>query len=219
MGVVSPMLCVRDMKSSIDFYQKVLGFKLGMVFPDKERAEYADLQKDGMSVMLVPARTARVSSRAALGTGVYIYMQIDGDIDKYHARLKKKGVSMPFDIKDEPYGIRDFTIEDNSGYKLIFNQVSVKAKTCLSCGMPMTKPEEFGGGNTENLYCVHCTYPDGRLKTRDDALEGMVAFMMATQKLGREQAEAAAKEYMARMPAWSGRVEENSPPPKPSSRR
>lgn len=218
MGVVSAMLCVRDMTASIDFYHKVLGFKLGMVFPNKERAEYADLQKDGMSIMLVPARTEGISSRARLGAGVYIYMQIDGDIDKYYAQLRKRGVAMPFDIKDEPYGIRDFTIADNSGYKLVFNQVSKMAKICLSCDMPMTKPEEFGGGNPENLYCVNCTYPDGRLKSREDAYEGMVAFMMATQKLGRKEAELAASEYMAKMPAWGAPIEQKSSL-KSSSRR
>jgi uncharacterized glyoxalase superfamily protein PhnB len=204
MGTVSPMLCVRDMRESIEFYRDVLGFTLGMVFPDGEHAEYADLQMDGMSVMLGPARNAGISPRAKLGTGVYIYMQINGDIDRYYARLKKKGVRMPFDIKDEPYGIRDFTVEDNSGYRLVFNQVSKKDKVCLSCGMPMTKPEDFGGGNPENLYCVHCSYADGRLKSREDAFAGMVEFMMMSQKLERKAAEAAAREYMAKMPAWSG---------------
>jgi uncharacterized glyoxalase superfamily protein PhnB len=198
------------MKESIEFYQKVLGFESGMIFPDKERAEYADLQKDGMSVMLVPARTEGISSRAKLGTGVYVYMQIDGDIDKYYAQLKKKGVTMPFDIKDEPYGIRDFTIEDNNGYKLVFNQVSKTAKVCLSCGMPMTRPEEFGGGNPQNLYCVNCTHRDGRLKSHQEVLDGMVAFMMATQKLGRKEAELAAEEYMAKMPAWGASIEHKS---------
>jgi uncharacterized glyoxalase superfamily protein PhnB len=201
------MLCVRDMKGSMEFYEKVLGFKLGMVFPDVERAEYADLQKDGMSLMLVPARTERISSRARLGTGVYIYMQIDGDIDQYYAELKKKNVKMPFDIKDEPYGIRDFTIEDNSGYRLVFNQVSNAARECLSCGMPMTKPEDFGGGNSENMYCVHCTHPDGSLKSREEVFKGMVEFMMASQNMARKAAEAAAGDYMAKMPAWGGSIE------------
>ena len=122
MGAISPMLCVRRMKESIEFYRNVLGFNLGLAFPDAERPEYADLQRDGMSVMLVPAGSQGIGSRAKLGTGIYIYMQIDGDIDRYYARLKRKGVKVLFDIKDEPYGIRDFAIEDNSGYRLVFNQ-------------------------------------------------------------------------------------------------
>jgi uncharacterized glyoxalase superfamily protein PhnB len=49
-------------------------------------------------------------------------MQIDRDIDKYYNELKDKGVKIVVDIKDEPYGIRDFGIEDIDGYKLTFNQ-------------------------------------------------------------------------------------------------
>jgi uncharacterized glyoxalase superfamily protein PhnB len=207
MGAVSPMLCVRDMKESIEFYQRVLGFTLGMVFPDIEHAEYADLQKDGMSVMLAPARSDGINSRAKLGTGVYIYMQIDGDVDEYYSQLKERGVMMPFDIKDEPYGIRDFTVQDNSGYKLVFNQVSKKAKVCLSCGMPMTTAEDFGGGNRENLYCVHCTMPDGSLKSREEVFQGMASFMMGSRQLDRKGAEQAAREYMSKMPAWGGPIE------------
>ena len=76
----------------------------------------------------------------------------------------------------------------------------------MSCGMPMTKVEEFGGGNPENLYCVYCSNPDGSLKTREEVFKGMVNFMMASQKMDKKSAEAAAKEHMAKMPAWSGKA-------------
>jgi hypothetical protein len=133
-------------------------------------------------------------------------MQINGDIDEYYNELKNKGVKIVVDIKDEPYGIRDFTVKDINGYKLTFNQVSKAVKACMSCGMPMTKPEDFGGGNPENLYCVYCSKSDGSLKTREEVFEGMVNFMMMSQKMDRKAAESAAKERMAKMPAWSGRA-------------
>jgi uncharacterized glyoxalase superfamily protein PhnB len=122
MGAISPLLVTRNMKATIDFYQNILGFTLGMVFPDIDHAEYADFSKDGMSFMFVPAKNLGISRAARLGTGVDLYMQIDGDIDKYYSELKKKGVKIISDIKDEPFGIRDFTIEDSNGYQLTFNQ-------------------------------------------------------------------------------------------------
>jgi uncharacterized glyoxalase superfamily protein PhnB len=122
MGVLSPLLATRNMKATIDFYQSILGFTLGMTFPDIDHAEYADLSKDGMSLMLVPAKNLGISRAARLGIGVNLYLEIDGDIDKYYGELKKKGVRIISDIKDEPFGIRDFTIEDINGYKLTFNQ-------------------------------------------------------------------------------------------------
>jgi len=70
--------------------------------------------------------------------------------------------------------------------------------------MPMTKLEDFGGGNPANIYCVHCSNADGSLKSYDEVREGMVNFMMMSQNMDRETAEKAAREYMSKMPAWGG---------------
>ena len=200
MGTLSPLLAVRNVKETIDFYTNSLGFKLGMCFPDANNPEYADLSKDDMVLMVIPAENHGISREEKFGIGVYLYMHIDGDIDEYYQELKKKGVKIAVDIKDEPYGVRDFTVEDIDGYQLAFNQVT--AKNCMSCGMPMTKPEEFGGGNSANIYCVNCSNADGSLKSRQEVYEGMVNFMMASQNMDKKTAEAAAKDYMSQMPAW-----------------
>jgi uncharacterized glyoxalase superfamily protein PhnB len=126
MGYLSPLLAVRDMKKTID-YTKSLGFKLGMCFPDANNPEYADMTKDGMVLMFAPAQNHGIDHKEKFGIGVYLYMQIDGDIDEYYAELKKKGIKMAAEIKDEPFGVRDFTIEDVDGYKLTFNQ-TIKPK-------------------------------------------------------------------------------------------
>ncbi|MFC1985646.1 VOC family protein [Chloroflexota bacterium] len=203
MGTLSPTLAVRNMKETIEFYQNSLGFKMGMAFPDANNPEYADLSKDGMVLMFIPAENIGISSEETLGIGVNLYMQIDGDIDEYYDELKKRGVKIILGIKDEPYGIRDFTIEDVDGYNLTFNQLSKTVKKCMSCGMPMVKLEDFGGGDLENIYCVHCSKPDGSLKSYDEVLAGMVNFMVMSQNMDRETAESAAKEYLTKMPAWS----------------
>ncbi|MFC1928537.1 VOC family protein [Chloroflexota bacterium] len=203
MGTLSPTLAVRNMKETIEFYQNSLGFKMGMAFPDANNPEYADLSKDGMVLMFIPAENIGISSEETLGIGVNLYMQIDGDIDEYYDELKKRGVKIILGIKDEPYGIRDFTIEDVDGYKLTFNQLSKTVKKCMSCGMPMVKLEDFGGGDLENIYCVHCSKPDGSLKSYDEVLAGMVNFMVMSHNMDRETAESAAKEYLTKMPAWS----------------
>jgi len=206
MGYISPTLAVKDMKQTIEFYKNSLGFKVGMAFPDADNPEYVDLSKDGMVLMFIPTKNVGIGSKQKLGIGVNLYMQINGDIDEYYSELKNKGVKIVVDIKDEPYGIRDFTVEDINGYKLTFNQVSRAVKSCMSCGMPMAKPEDFGGGNPENLYCVHCSKPDGSLKSYEEVFEGMVNFIMMSQKVDRKTAESAAKVHMAVMPAWSGRA-------------
>jgi len=201
MGNLSPTLAARNMKETIEFYQNSLGFQLGLTFPDADNPEYADLSKDGMVLMFIPATNEGIGSGEKLGTGVNLYMNIDSNIDEYYEELKKSGVKIAVDIKDEPFGIRDFTVEDVNGYLLTFNQVI--GSKCMSCGMPMTKPEEFGGGNAANVYCVYCSNPDGSLKSYDEVLQGMATFMVTSQNMDQETAGKAAKEYMAKMPAWS----------------
>jgi uncharacterized glyoxalase superfamily protein PhnB len=122
MGYLSPLLAVRDMKQTIDFYTKSLGFTLKEAFPSPENPQYADISKDGMVLMFIPAKDHGIDSKEKFGTGVYLYMEIDGDIDEYYAELKKKGVKIAVEIKDEPFGVRDFTVEDVDGYKLVFDR-------------------------------------------------------------------------------------------------
>ena len=132
MGYISPTLAVRNMKQTIQFCRDSLGFKIGMTFPDTDNPEYADLSKDGMVIMFILAQNVGIGAKEKLGIGVNLYMQINGDIDEYYSELKNKGVKIIVDIKDEPYGIRDFTVEDIDGYKLTFNQISKAIKNHMS---------------------------------------------------------------------------------------
>ena len=225
MGYISPTLAVRDMKATLEFYTSALGFKVGMTFPTLDDPEYADISKDGMVLMFTPTKNLGIASGEKLGTGVNLYLQIDGDIDAYYDGLKRRGVKIAVNIKDEPYGIRDFTVQDPDGYLLTFNQIPKSpggtpippaeeelcencevyvTTNCQSCGMPMTSPAEHGGGDKENLYCMRCCNADGTLKTFEEVLEGMTTFMMESRKMDRATAERAAREYLAMMPAWSG---------------
>ena len=110
------------MSKTIAFYRDSLGFELGMTFPDADNPEYADLSKDGMVLMFIPAKNCGIDPGEKLGTGVNFYMEIDSDIDEYYAAVTGKGVKIVADIKDEPFGIRDFTVEDPDGYLLTFNK-------------------------------------------------------------------------------------------------
>lgn len=76
------------------------------------------------------------------------------------------------------------------------------ARKCISCGMEMTKPEEFGGGKKGNPSCVYCSNEDGTLKPRNTVREGMIQFWMSREKYDRTKAEQFVDDYMSKMPAW-----------------
>lgn len=48
------------------------------------------------------------------GQGVYLTIEVD-NVDKMYEALKKKGVSIKIDLRDEPWGDRHFAIEDPNG--------------------------------------------------------------------------------------------------------
>ena len=80
--------------------------------------------------------------------------------------------------------------------------VNAKQSMCESCGMPMEKKEDFGGGKAGNKYCRYCTDSRGKLKSREDVRRGMVEFYMKSEKKTREAAEKQVDFYMKKLPTW-----------------
>jgi hypothetical protein len=78
-------------------------------------------------------------------------------------------------------------------------------KSCVSCGMPLRKAEDYPLADTSKTWCVHCARPDGALKSYDEALAGMSGFLHTTQGLDEAVARQMAAEMMAKMPAWQAR--------------
>lgn len=76
------------------------------------------------------------------------------------------------------------------------------SKMCIACGMPMNKPEDFAMSDTSKDYCLHCARPDGTMRSYDEAVVGMSGFIMKTQGLDQQAAEATARALMAKLPAW-----------------
>lgn len=75
--------------------------------------------------------------------------------------------------------------------------------SCISCGMPMRAAQDHATGDVAKPYCVHCARPDGTMKSYDEALAGMAAFLGKTQGMAEPVAREAARGMMAKMPAWS----------------
>ncbi len=80
-----------------------------------------------------------------------------------------------------------------------------KERFCISCGMPLRGTEDFWKGDTSKDYCVHCSREGGSMRSYEEALIGMSAFFQKTQGMAPQQAELAARDCMAKMPAWQNR--------------
>jgi hypothetical protein len=79
-------------------------------------------------------------------------------------------------------------------------------KTCIVCGMPLEKPEDFPEGDTTKDYCKYCGTKDG-LYPYAQLVAGMTQFMMKTQGMTEDEAKIAAKKAVDNSPAVKmGRV-------------
>lgn len=75
-------------------------------------------------------------------------------------------------------------------------------KTCISCGMPMTKSSDFPLGDESKDYCVYCARPDGTMQSYPEKLEGTAEFLIRTQELDEKAAKEVALRTLAKLPAW-----------------
>jgi len=79
-------------------------------------------------------------------------------------------------------------------------------KTCIACGMPMTKPEDYPNVDESKDYCRYCARPDGTMQSYDGKLQSMTAFLVRTQGLDETAACSVAQRSMAKLPAWRGQA-------------
>ncbi len=206
-----------NLKASLAFYRDKLGFKLKECWPDENAPMWANVLLDGQSVMFGqampaadmekmcgadPAAAKFWSARSAEfaknvhGAGVNLYLMVP-DVDAFAAQVKRAGVALALEPKSQFYGLRDFVVVDPDGYTLTF-YTPVKMENCQSCGMPLAD------ATPGQMYCAYCTDETGHLRPYEQVFEGTVSgFFMAHMKMPRPAAEQAAREHLAKMPAWS----------------
>jgi uncharacterized glyoxalase superfamily protein PhnB len=215
---ISVILTVRDAKATLAFYREKLGFQLENCWPDEKNPMWANLMLDGQSVMIGqwfpeeevkkwcgdgdPAevehklRESREFKAGKPGLGITTYIMVP-DIDAWHATVTKKGVQVFGKPKTQFYGIREVLMKDPDGYNFTFYS-PVKLDNCQSCGMPL-KDAKPGA-----MYCGYCVDEKGKLKPYEAILEGCISgYFIPMQKMSRPQAEKAARELLAKQPAWA----------------
>jgi len=81
---------------------------------------------------------------------------------------------------------------------------------CQSCGMPMSKPEEFGteaGGGVNQEYCAYC-YQNGKFEdenmTMEQMIEACAPFLVeAGEAKSPEEANAMLQEFLPGLKRWA----------------
>jgi len=78
-------------------------------------------------------------------------------------------------------------------------------KFCEACGMPLTKKEDFAGGDENAKFCLYCVNADGSVKTCEEIFEDGVQFFMSQIGDDRRLAEKVTRKNMKLQPYWQGK--------------
>jgi hypothetical protein len=78
-------------------------------------------------------------------------------------------------------------------------------KICEACGMPLTKKEDFAGGDENSDFCLYCANADGSVKSCEEIFEGGVQYFMGQIGGNREMAEKITRKNMGGLPYWQGK--------------
>jgi len=118
----APILLVRDVAAAANHYRDALGFS-SVQFVG-EPPTFVILARDGLRLMLKQADDPRhvvphwtVSSKLS---DVYFWVT---DADALHAEFVARGARIDYGPCDQPYGCREFGVQDLDGHDISFGQV------------------------------------------------------------------------------------------------
>lgn len=120
---VAPYFIVNDVVTTANYYRDQLGFHYERFWG--EPPSFCMVTRNGIVIMLGqlertgvmrPNRTVDPEGEA---WDAYIWIE---NADALNTEFKSKGVKIARDVCDQPYGCRDFDVEDCNGYRLCFGQ-------------------------------------------------------------------------------------------------
>ena len=119
---IAPYFIVADVVSTASYYRDKLGFQHEYFWG--EPPCFCVVYRHGIVIMLKQVSTrgvARPNHMADPESGACwdAYIWVD-DADALYGEFTAKGVKITRGICDQPYGCRDFDVEDCNGYRLCF---------------------------------------------------------------------------------------------------
>jgi predicted enzyme related to lactoylglutathione lyase len=104
----APVLHVPDVKAAAAFYRDVLGFTWD--FGDES---YAVVWRDNTAIHFV--------MDAQAPSGVHLFQWVR-DVDAYFKEIRGRGAVVASEPADQPYGLREFGVQDLNGVRIVFGQ-------------------------------------------------------------------------------------------------
>jgi uncharacterized glyoxalase superfamily protein PhnB len=113
-----PMLETEDLRQTIEFYTKLLGFVCDGSYPDGENPCWASLFKGQVRIMFTSRNAHSTVEKPTMTGSLYLYPD---NVNQVWEEVKDKA-TVEYPIEDFDYGMREFAIRDCNGYLLQFGQ-------------------------------------------------------------------------------------------------
>jgi lactoylglutathione lyase len=141
-----PILTTRDLRRSLDFYERLLGGQVRYRFPDEGEPAYVSL------VIGTTDLGIGVDDRPTVNDRIALWVYAD-DCDDAVAHLRDAGVEVVQEPTDQPWGERMAIVHDPDG-----NQVIVASR-----GLAVVTPQGRAGPPRVLTPAVPLTEKDGRI--------------------------------------------------------
>ncbi len=117
----APILLVKDVVASANYYRDKVGFTYEKFWGDSPH--FCILWRDTFHLMLSRVDDAKfiVPHYKAVEKMWNVYFWVD-DADALYEELVKRGARIDYELCDQPYGCREFGIQDLDGYDIAFGQ-------------------------------------------------------------------------------------------------
>jgi uncharacterized glyoxalase superfamily protein PhnB len=119
---IGPILGARDVKKAADYYTGVLGFECpGGIFEGAAPGESgvsAVVRRSGVEIHLqIRRREVFAGAREGIESDTYVFVD---DVEALFREFEAKGAAIRRAPENQPYGLRDFVVEDPEGHRVVF---------------------------------------------------------------------------------------------------
>ena len=118
----APVLLVRDVVASANYYRDCIGFSYDRFF--NEPPSFCILRRDGQNLMLAQVHdVSQLKPFWKIHDKMWnAYFWVD-DADALYTEMKAAGAKMDYGPCTQPYGVREFGIQDLDEHDIGFGQI------------------------------------------------------------------------------------------------
>ena len=117
LSVVMPALTVNDIHASLAWYRDVLGFTVVQELVHDGQLGGVVVGAGKVRFLLGQDDFAKGKDRQK-GGGFRLHCSTEQDVDQLAEGIKARGGTLAHEPTDQPWGARDFAVEDPDGFKI-----------------------------------------------------------------------------------------------------